>query len=147
MHVRMIALGVALAVAATGVAIGQNAQSIAQRRAIFKEMGDALAPVGPMVRSQAPFQLEAVQNALAVIERNAQRLPNAFPPDSRTGDTNALPAAFERLPEVQALFARLGSQATAARAAIRDEASFRATMPGVLGICAECHRGFRRPTS
>jgi cytochrome c556 len=139
----VVAVVLATAAAVGGAALAQNAATIAQRRALLKTMGDSVGPIGPMLRREQPFALEPVQRALATIAATAPQMPPLFPNDARTGDTRALAAIWERKPEFEALFARLGSTATAARAAVVDEASFRAQMPAVLGVCGECHRPFR----
>lgn len=143
-------LALALATTATacalfaGIALAQNAGAITQRRAYLKEMGDASAPVGRMVRGETPFDLAPVQAFLDIVARNAERLPAQFPPDSRTGgETRALPAIWERHSEFTGLFARLRERAVAARAAITNEATFRPNITQVLGVCGECHRPFR----
>jgi cytochrome c556 len=137
-------IATALAVGVAGYAAAQNLAPITQRKALLKEIGDSVGPIGPMLRRERPFDLAAVQASLTIIARNAPQLPALFPSDNRTGgDTRALPALFERKAEVDALFARLGTAATAARTAITDEATFRAQMPGVLGVCGECHRTYR----
>jgi cytochrome c556 len=137
-------IAAALVTGAAGYAAAQNLAPITQRKALLKEIGDGIGPIGPMLRRERPFDLAVVQASLTVIARNTPQLPALFPPDSRTGgETRALPALFDRKAEVDALFGRLTTAATAARTGITDEATFRAQFPGVLAVCGECHRSFR----
>jgi cytochrome c556 len=70
-------------------------------------------------------------------------MPNLFPPDSKTGDTNALPAIWDNMADVNARFEKFGKDAAAALASIKDEASFKATMPGIFKSCGGCHEKYR----
>lgn len=133
----------ALLTASAGMAVAQNASAIAERRALLKQIGDAVGPLGRMLRREQAFDLAIVQASFGVLATNAARLPAAFPADSRTGDTKALPVIWDRKPEFEALFNRMSTQAAAARTRVTDEASFRAAAPQVLGVCGECHRSFR----
>ena len=75
----------------------------------------------------------------------ASKEPALFPPDSKTGDTNALPVIWDddNMADLDARFKKLGADATAALATIKDEASFKATMPGVLKNCGACHEKYQ----
>lgn len=138
-----------LAAALAGVASAALAQSdpIQQRQALFKEMGQATRPVGAMLRG-GTFDLASVQAALDLYVKNAAVLPTLFPAGSDKGhDTEALPAVWQRNDEFKALFAQFGTEAAKAKAAITDEASFKATFPGVVRTCGTCHDTFRQKKS
>jgi secreted PhoX family phosphatase len=64
---------------------------------------------------------------------------------SETGDTNALPAAFDNKADVMARLDKLAADAKAAGAAIKDEASFKAEWPKVVSNCGGCHKEYRKP--
>lgn len=132
-----------LATFCVGLAVAQNAAGIAARRAIYKEMGDATQPVARMLKKEIPFDLAVVRHALDLQIAAATRLPDMFPDDTKSGDTDALPAVWDKNAEFRGNFAKLLADATAARAGITDEASFAAVMPGVLQDCGTCHRSFR----
>lgn len=129
------------------VSFGALAQSpaIGQRQAIFKEFGAATREPGQMLRDQAPFDLAKVRAALATYKSGAARLPALFPEDSKTGgDTKALPIIWEQKDQFNALFAKLVADATAAEAAITNEATFKTEMPKVLASCGtSCHGTYR----
>ncbi len=66
-----------------------------------------------------------------------------FPPGSDQGKTNALPAIWQNTADFDARFQKLGADSKAALASIKDEASFKAAMPGVLKNCGDCHQTYR----
>ena len=138
----------ALAIAASaGVALAaaSGADAIKARRELMKVDGQVTRPLVAMLQGKAPFDLATVQKALKTYENAAQQEQALFPPDSKTGDTNALPAIWDddNLADLDARFKKFGEDATAALASIKDEASFKATMPGVLKSCGGCHEKYK----
>lgn len=125
-----------------GVALAQGS-AIEQRKAKFKEMGGAAGPIGKMMRGEEAFDLAKVQAGLKTIQANAKVVATLFPPDSKTGDTKALPAIWDDKAKFDAFFPKLEAAAGAALAAIKDEATMKAEMPKVLGNCGGCHNDFR----
>ena len=97
-----------------------------------------------MLQGRAPFDLATAQKALKTYQSAAGKEPALFPPDSKTGDTNALPVIWEddNLADLDARFKKFGADATAALDTIKDEASFKAAMPGVLKNCDDCHEKY-----
>ena len=139
----------ALAVATSaGVALATatGAQAIKERRALMKADGAVTRPVFQMLQGRVPFNLATVQKALKTYQNAASKEPALFPPDSKTGDkTEVLPAIWEddNMADLAARFKKLGADATAALTTIKDEASFKATMPGVLNNCGGCHEKYK----
>jgi cytochrome c556 len=127
----------ALGVAATAAFAASAA--IGERKALFREMGQATRPIGAMLQGAAPFDLAAVQRALDIYAANAPKLKGLFPDDSKEGDTKALPAIWENKADFESRFDAFAAQATAAKAAITDEATFRQNMGPLLGNCGACH--------
>ncbi|CAN1544828.1 COG3909 Cytochrome c556 [Rhabdaerophilaceae bacterium] len=130
------------------VAVGLSAayaqsNAIADRKAVFKSWGDALRPVGPMLRGEAAFELAKAQDAVKLIAAKAPDVSKLFPAGSGTGDTKALPNIWTDNAKFLALFTKVEADAKAAMAAIKDEASFKSEMPKVLGNCGVCHNEFR----
>lgn len=138
------AAAIALAVVA-GITAAAAQDVIAQRKDLMKGFGAASGPMGRMLQGAAPFDLATVQKSLATFQNNAKAAPALFPAGSGTGETRALPAVFAEKDKFEALFAKLGADATAAAAAIKDEASFKAEMPKVLANCGGCHTTYRKP--
>ncbi|WP_018391381.1 cytochrome c [Ancylobacter sp. FA202] len=137
-----LAAGIITAIAAT--AVTAQADVIKERQALLKQFGDATKPIGGMLRGSVPFDLAQVQAALDLYVKDAKVLPTLFPAGSGTGDTEALPAIWTNKADFDARFAKLGSDAAAARAAITDEASFKANFPGVVRNCGGCHDTYRQ---
>jgi len=130
------------AIAATAVVAQTDV--IQQRQTLLKQFGAVTKPVGGMLRGGTPFDLATVQTALDTYAKSAKALPDLFPAGSDTGDTDALPTVWTKNAEFKALFVKLASDATAARAVITDEASFKANFPGVIKNCGTCHDTYRK---
>ena len=141
---RVLAALAALAVGASAV-LAQNAQVIAQRKEAMKALGSAAKGPGSMAKGDAPFNAETVKASLQTVVDTAGKVKNLFPDESQTGDTDALPVAFEKKADVMARFDKLSADAKAAAAAITDEASFKAQWPKVVANCGGCHKEYRKP--
>ena len=77
-------------------------------------------------------------------QAGAAKYPSLFPDNSKMGgDTAALPAVWDKKADFDAKAAAWGKQAAAGAAAIKDEASFKATFPNLLKDCGGCHESFR----
>jgi len=141
---RVMAVVAALAVGATAV-WAQNAAGIAARKDAMKAFGGAAKGPGGMAKGDAPFELPKVQASLKTIQETAVKAKGLFPDDTKTGETDALPAAFEKKTDLMARFDKLGADAKAAEGAIKDEASFKAEWPKVVSNCGGCHKEYRKP--
>jgi cytochrome c556 len=142
---RKLSVFVAISVLGANAALAlSGAEAIKARRDLMKADGAATRPVVAMLQGKAPFDLATVQKTLKTFQKAASEEPAYFPPDSKTGDTKALPVIWEddNLADLNARFKKFGADATAALASIKDEASFKATMPGVLDNCENCHEKY-----
>ncbi len=139
---RLAVSAVALALSAS-VVMAAGADAIKERRQLMKANGEATKPIVAMMKGQSPFDLATVQTALKTYLNAAEKMPALFPPDSKTGDTNALPAIWDNKADLDARFKKLGDDATADLAAITDEATFKATMPAIYKNCGGCHEKYR----
>ena len=141
---RMTVAVIAIA-ASVGIALAAGADTIKERRELMKANGEASKPLVPMLKGAGPFDLATVQKALKTYENAADKMPGLFPPDSKTGDTHALPAIWEgnNMADLDARFKKLGEDAAAALASVKDETSFRATMPDFFNNCGGCHEKYR----
>ena len=144
MIIRTTAALVAAALGAT-IVYAQNANAIKTRQDAMKSMGNAAKEPGAMMKGNSPFDLAKVQASLKTIEDVAGRGKSLFPDDSKTGETDALPVAFEKKADVAARFDKLAADAKAAEAATKDEATFKAEWPKVAGNCGGCHKEYRKP--
>jgi cytochrome c556 len=138
---RRFMMAAVIAIGATSV-VAQS-DPIAQRKELLKSWGGATREPGLMLRGEAAFDLAKVQTALKLYAQHAKVLPTLFPDSSKTGDTKALPIIWEKKAEFTAIFAKMDTDATAAQASIKDEASFKAEIGKVLGNCGTCHNTFR----
>lgn len=141
--VRGISLVAAVLIGATTV-YAQSA-AISSRQEAMKAIAGAAKEPGAVMKGEAKFDLAKVHSSLAVYQEQAARLKNLWPDDSKSGDTAALPAVWEKKSEFIALFDKLAANAKAASANIKDEASFKAEWPKVMSSCGGCHREYRKP--
>jgi len=141
---RLVLTGLVLALGVGAVLADSDA--IVQRRALMKANGEATKIVVGMLKG-APFDLGAAQKALKAYGEAADKAPALFPDDSKTGDTNALPAIWSDMADFDARFKKFAQDVAAASKGIVDEASFKAQMPDVLKNCGGCHELYRAKTS
>jgi cytochrome c556 len=141
---RVVAVVAALAVGATAV-WAQNAAGIAARKEAMKAFGGANKGPGAMSKGDAPFELPKVQASLKTIEDTATKAKGLFGDDTKTGETDALPAAFEKKADLFARFDKTAADAKAAAGNIKDEATFKAEWPKVVSNCGGCHKEYRKP--
>src|SRR5438034_8893659 len=127
---RVMAVLAALAIGATTV-WAQNAAGIAARKEAMKGLGGAFKGPAAMNKGDAPFELPKVQASLKTIQETAAKAKGLFPDDSKTGETDALPAAFEKKADLFARLDKIAADAKTAEGAIKDEASFQAEWPQV----------------
>jgi cytochrome c556 len=121
-----------------------NADPVEDRQKILKGFGDATKPVVAMLKGEASFESDTVKKALDTYIEGVKKLPSLYPDDSKTGhETAALPKIWDEKPKFDALYEKLGKDATAAKVAIADEASFKALYPKVLANCKACHDDYR----
>jgi cytochrome c556 len=141
---RVVAVVAALAVGATAV-WAQNAAGIAARKEAMKAFGGAAKGPGGMNKGDVPFELPKVQASLKTIEDTATKAKGLFGDDTKTGETDALPAAFEKKADLFARFDKTAADAKAAAGNIKDEATFKAEWPKVVSNCGGCHKEYRKP--
>ena len=143
---RVIAGLAALAVCTTLV-MAQNTAGIEQRKQAMKALGGAMKDPTTMVKGEAPFDLAKVQASLKTLQETATKAKSLFPDDTKTGDTDALPAAFTEKADLMAKFDKLVADAGAAATAIKDEATLKSEWPKVGANCGGCHKAYRKPKS
>lgn len=141
---RVIAGLAALAVCTTLV-MAQNTAGIEQRKQAMKALGGAMKDPTTMVKGEAPFDLAKVQASLKTLQETATKAKSLFPDDTKTGDTDALPAAFTEKADLMAKFDKLAADAGAAATAIKDEATLKSEWPKVGANCGSCHKAYRKP--
>jgi len=141
---RVVAVVAVLAVGLTAV-WAQSAEGIAARRDAMKALGKAWKGPADMAKGDTPFNLATVQASLKTIEEGATKAKGLFGDETKTGETDALPSAFENKADLFARFDKLAADAKTASAAIKDEASFKAEWTKVPTNCGGCHKQYRKP--
>ncbi|MGD0719453.1 MAG: cytochrome c [Roseiarcus sp.] len=142
---RILIVAAALAIGVQAAA-PQNTDVIKERRDTMKQAGGAVGPALKMMKGETPFDLGTAQASLRTIIAVAAKMPSLFPDDSRTGgDTRALPAVWESKADVEARYFKLGQDATAALATVKDKESFGPAFQAVLKNCGGCHEKYRTP--
>lgn len=141
---RILAVAGLLALGATAV-LAQNAAGISARKDAMKAYGGAAKEPGGMNKGDIPFNLAKVQASLKTIEDVSVRAKGLFGDDTKAGETDTQPAAFDNKADLNAKFDKTAADAKAAAAAIKDEASFKAEWPKVVSNCGGCHKAYRKP--
>lgn len=137
-----VAAVVAIAFGATAVVAQQD--PIATRQALMKDNGKAAGALAKMVKGEAPFDLATAKNALATFERAAVKMPDLFPPTSKTGgDTTASPKIWEDMADFKARFVTFGADVKAAQASVKDLDSLKAAFGALGKNCGGCHQTYR----
>lgn len=135
---------VILALGAVTTMAAAQEDPITQRQAIYKSFGRVSRDPGLMLKGEAPFDLTKVKAALETFVDGSSKLADLFPESSKTGhDTAALPAIWEDRTKFNAILTKFNGDSKLALASIKDEASFKAEFPKVLGDCGACHQSFR----
>jgi cytochrome c556 len=140
---QVLAIAALLALACTAV-FAQNAAGITQRKEAMKAFGGATKAPAAFAKGEAPFDLAQVQASLKTIQTNAAKAKDLFGDDTKDGDTNTLPVAFEKKADLMAKFEKIAAAAKAAEGTIKDEASFKTEWPKVAANCGECHKEYRK---
>jgi len=139
--------------AITALAVGVSAavaqqDPIAARKALMKAMGAQSGQAAKFMKGEETFDLAKAKKVFQVIAEDAGKAPTLFPDTAKTGgDTAALPAIWEKNDDFKARFAKLASDAKAAEAATKDEASFKTALPTVARNCGGCHELYRAKKS
>lgn len=135
----------AVAVVAFGAtAVVAQQDPIAARQALMKANGKAAGAIVKMVKGEAPFDLATAKKSFAAFEDAAAKMPALFPENSKTGgETTASPKIWESMDDFKAKFVKLGTDAKAADASVKDLDSLKAAL-GVIGEnCGGCHETYR----
>jgi cytochrome c556 len=140
---RVMAVVAAFAIGATAV-WAQNAAGITVRKDTMKSLGKAWKGPADMAKGEIAFDLPTVQASLKTMQELAPKAKDLFGDDTKIGETDALPPAFENKPDLFARFDKLAAEAKAAADAIKDEASFKAEWPKVPQNCGGCHQTYRK---
>jgi cytochrome c556 len=148
--IRTVFVAASIAAVAFGVAVARQ-DVIKERKDLMKHNG-AEAKIGAdMIKGAKPFDLAAVRKMFATFEAAAQKMPGLFPPDSKSeaGSPSAdkyspTPKVWEDMADFKARFDKLGADAKAAAASVKDVASLKAALGNIgKNDCGGCHHIYR----
>jgi cytochrome c556 len=136
-----------LAVAAITIgvsAVVAQSDPIAARKGLMKNMGAVTKTGGQMVKGEVPYDQAKAQEIFATYIDVAGKMPDLFPANSKTGgETTAAAKIWDDNAGFKAGFAKLSTEATAAKAAVKDADSFKASFGGLTKNCGGCHETYR----
>lgn len=131
------------AVLFTGVA---QADVVADRQAIMKDLGRSVGSIAPMIKGEKPFDAATVLAALEKIDADAGKLnvDTLFPAGSDQGDTEASPKIWENKDDFVKHIEKFQTDAAAALAAKpQDLDALKPVFQQVASNCGSCHQAFR----
>jgi len=140
-----------LAVTAIGLgvcaALAQE-DPIKARKELMKANSDQAKIAAAMSKGEAPFDLAAAQKIFATFQNTANKAPELFPESTKGGipgaDFNPSPKIWENLDDFKARFNKLGEDAKAAAASVKDLDSFKAAFGNIgKNDCGGCHENYR----
>ena len=132
----------AVAFGATAVLAQEN--PIEARQELMKANGKEAKIGAQMAKGEKPFDLAAAKKIFVTFENAAQKMPDLFPPDSKTGHkTTAAPKIWEDMAGFKARFQKLGDDAKKAEASVTDLASFKTAFSAIGKDCGGCHKEYR----
>ena len=142
--IRALSVAAMLAIGVT-VAFAQSAV-VSQRQDAMKALSNATKAPGAMLKGEASFDLAKVKATLTTYREELTKLKGLWPDDSKSGDTYALPAVWEKKPEFIALIDKFLAETEAASSKIADEATLKAEWPKLMRNCGGCHKEYRKPS-
>ena len=135
------------AVACIVTAVVAQADPIAHRKQVMKNVGAATKLGGEMAKGEKPFDLAEAQKVLKTYADAAASFHTYFPDDSRTGgQTTAAPKIWETPADFRSQFEAWAKDIDKAAADTRDLPTFRASFGTVTKACKSCHDSYRIKT-
>lgn len=138
----VIMIGVSVAVAQQDV--------IKQRKELMKHNGAAAKVLADMAKGDKPFDLAAAKKGFATFEDAAAKMPDLFPANSKdeagpsADKYSPTPKVWEDMADFKARFQKLGADAKAAAASVKDVASLKEALGNIgKNDCGACHKVYR----
>jgi cytochrome c556 len=114
------------------------------RQAVMHSIGGHTSALAAIVKGEVPFTQDAPLHASSIAPL-AKIAPHVFPPESKTGKTEALPAIWEQPEKFQkALTAFQTAAADLARAADQPPRELAGPLSALSKACKGCHDDFRK---
>jgi cytochrome c556 len=140
----MVAL-VGIALSAGTTVLAQQSEPIRQRQALMKNNQEQLRTLTGIARGQVAFDANVVRTALQRLEQNGSQIPPLFPPNSQTGETNALPVIWQQKADFDARAMKLTQDARTAQTRVTNPATLQAEIQVFGQSCGGCHQVYRKP--
>src|SRR5215471_20859025 len=139
---RIILMIVAMAFGIAAASTQSN--PIAARQALMKTNGREGKIGIDMIRRRIPFDLAKGRTVFAAFLDAANKMPNLFPENSKTGgNTSASPEIWTHMDDFKARFAKFAEESKAAQESVKGLASFEAAFRKVVRNCDGCHEHYR----
>jgi cytochrome c556 len=114
------------------------------RQAVMHSIGGHTSALAAIVKGEVPYTQDAPLHARA-IEPLARVATHVFPPESKTGKTEALPAIWEEPEKFQkSMTAFQTAAADLAKAADQPPRELAAPLSALSKTCKGCHDDFRK---
>lgn len=141
----MLRIALTIAAVAFGITtVIAQSDPIAARQALMKNNGRQAKLGSDMIRGRARFDLREAKAIFVAFIDAANKMPNLFPENSKTGgDTSAAPEIWTNMEDFKARFAKFAADAKAAQESVKDLASFKAAYRSVGQNCDGCHERYR----
>jgi cytochrome c556 len=146
----MIRTVFAVAAITLGVTAGIAQQDpITARKTLMKANGDQGKIGAAMIKGETPFDLAKVHEIFATWQNASAKALALFPEnsiDQATADDpfSASPEIWQNLEDFKARLAKLGADAKAADASVKDLDSFKAAFANIgKNDCGGCHEKYR----
>jgi cytochrome c556 len=125
--------------------------AIKERKEIMKANGDQAKIGSDMIKGAKPFDLDAVHKMFATFQDAAAKMPTLFPENSKptekdlaADDFSAGPKIWENMADVKARFSKLGEDAKAADASVKNVNDLKEMFTNMgKKDCGGCHELYR----
>ena len=125
-------------------AVVAQGDPISSRKALMKSVGAATATGNRMVKGEAPFELDKVQEILKTYATAADKMHTYFPDTAKTGgETSANPRIWESQADFRKRFDDWAADIKKAAANTKDLDTFKAEFATVIKACSSCHETYR----
>ncbi len=123
----------------------RSAQLIKYRQALYTVMGRDFSYLGGMARDRVPFDAAEALKRASRVEVMVDILPEAFPEESKDGNTKAKPEIWTSKADFDGLLQELQTRSAALTAAARtgEEAATKAAIRSMGEVCGQCHDKYK----
>jgi cytochrome c556 len=145
--IKYLSVAALIAVGAT-VAIAQTkggTDVISERKAAMKSVAGANKALNDIVKGDVAFDAAKVSAAYKTLADALEKSKALYPDNSKTGDTAALPAIWEKKADFVSKLEKSAATARTNMTAVTDLASLKTNHAEFVKSCGACHRDYRAP--